>query len=74
MEERLREFLSTHESLAEDQECNAVLSFLHLQLVQLASDCLQKSTDKLITRTYFYQLLNNLERLLMEVGAVCVVY
>ena len=67
MEERLRYFVSSNQSLAEEQESNAVLSFLHHQVLQLAQDCLAKSQDKMVTRSYFYDLLDNLEKLLVDV-------
>ena len=35
----------------------------------MAKDCLQKSQEKLITGRYFYELSENLEKLLSEVSA-----
>ncbi|XP_070194512.1 microtubule-associated serine/threonine-protein kinase 3-like isoform X2 [Littorina saxatilis] len=66
MEERLQHFLEWNQSLDEEQESNAVLSFLHHQVLQLAQDCLTKSKDKMVTRAYFYELLDNLEKLLED--------
>ncbi|KAL8582089.1 hypothetical protein ACOMHN_004009 [Nucella lapillus] len=66
MEEKLLQFVSTNQTLDEEQESNAVLSFLHHQVVQLAHDCLTKSHDKMVTRAYFYELLDNLEKLLVD--------
>ena len=34
----------------------------------MAKDCLQKSRDKLITSHYFYEMTENLEKLLTEVS------
>ena len=36
------------------------------QVVELGRDCLQKSEQKLITSRYFYEMSDNLERLLAE--------
>nr|KAG5689984.1 hypothetical protein BaRGS_008529 [Batillaria attramentaria] len=66
MEVRLQQFLSANQQLDEEQESDAVLSFLHHQVLQLAHDCLTKSQDKMITRAYFYELLDNLEKLLQD--------
>jgi microtubule-associated serine/threonine kinase len=68
MEERLRQFLAANQTLDEEQSSNAVLSFLHHQVMQLAQDCLSKSQDKMITRSYMYELLDNLEKLLIDVS------
>ena len=70
MEERLRNFVSSNQTLDEEQESNAVLSFLHHQVLQLAQDCLTKSQNKMVTRAYFYELLDNLEKLLVDVSQV----
>ena len=37
----------------------------------MAKDCLQKSQEKLITGRYFYELSENLEKLLSEVNCYC---
>lgn len=44
--------------------------FVHHQIMELASDCLQKSRDGLISSTYFYEMSQNLEELLREVYSV----
>ncbi|XP_054874161.1 microtubule-associated serine/threonine-protein kinase 2 isoform X5 [Amphiprion ocellaris] len=66
MEERLAELLS---SSAPDKVCplaDGVLSFIHHQLIELSRDCLEKSREALITTRYFYELQENLEKLLQD--------
>ncbi|KAM9848723.1 microtubule-associated serine/threonine-protein kinase 2 [Aulostomus maculatus] len=66
MEERLAELLC---SSAPDKVCplaDGVLSFIHHQLIELSRDCLEKSRDGLITSRYFYELQENLEKLLQD--------
>uniref|UniRef100_A0A3Q3X9N8 non-specific serine/threonine protein kinase n=1 Tax=Mola mola TaxID=94237 RepID=A0A3Q3X9N8_MOLML len=66
MEERLAELLS---SSALDKVCplaDGVLSFIHHQLIELSRDCLEKSREGLITSRYFYELQENLEKLLQD--------
>ncbi|XP_069577910.1 microtubule-associated serine/threonine-protein kinase 2-like isoform X4 [Brachyistius frenatus] len=68
MEERLAELLS---SSAPDKVCplaDGVLSFVHHQLIELSRDCLEKSREDLITSRYFYELQENLEKLLQDVS------
>lgn len=68
MEERLSELLF---SSAPDKVCplaDGVLSFIHHQLIELSRDCLEKSRDGLITSRYFYELQENLEKLLQDVS------
>ncbi|KAM3875831.1 microtubule-associated serine/threonine-protein kinase 2 [Diretmus argenteus] len=66
MEERLADLLS---SSALDKVCplaDGVLSFIHHQLIELSRDCLEKSREGLITSRYFYELQENLEKLLQD--------
>ncbi|XP_062419650.1 microtubule-associated serine/threonine-protein kinase 2 isoform X3 [Pungitius pungitius] len=66
MEERLAELLC---SSAPDKVCplaDGVLSFIHHQLTELSRDCLLKSREGLITSRYFYELQENLEKLLQD--------
>ncbi|KAM7011935.1 LOW QUALITY PROTEIN: microtubule-associated serine/threonine-protein kinase 2 [Tautogolabrus adspersus] len=66
MEERLAELLS---SSSPDRVCplaDGVLSFIHHQLIELSRDCLEKSREGLITSRYFYELQENLEKLLQD--------
>ena len=44
------------------------MNILFAQVIQMARDCLLKSGDKLITSRYFYELSENLEKLLTEVS------
>lgn len=72
MEERLAELLS---SSAPDKVCplaDGVLSFIHHQLIELSRDCLEKSREGLITSRYFYELQENLEKLLQDVSGAAV--
>uniref|UniRef100_A0A8C9WMG0 non-specific serine/threonine protein kinase n=1 Tax=Scleropages formosus TaxID=113540 RepID=A0A8C9WMG0_SCLFO len=66
MEERLADFLA---SFAPDKVmplADGVLSFVHHQLIELSRDCLDKSREGLITSRYFYELQENLEKLLQD--------
>ena len=45
----------------------AIVRFVHHQTLEMARDCLQKSEDKLITSRYFYEMSENLEKLLTQV-------
>lgn len=68
MEERLADLLC---SSAPDKVCplaDGVLSFIHHQLIELSRDCLEKSREGLITSRYFYELQENLEKLLQDVS------
>lgn len=72
MEERLAELLS---SSAPEKVCplaDGVLSFIHHQLIELSRDCLEKSREGLITSRYFYELQENLEKLLQDVSLTTV--
>ena len=74
MEERLQTFIEDKRSLEErgqsdiSQDSIAIARFVHHQVVEMAKDCLQKSREKLITSRYFYELSENLEKLLTEVS------
>ncbi|XP_068446052.1 microtubule-associated serine/threonine-protein kinase 2 isoform X3 [Clinocottus analis] len=66
MEERLAVLLCAS---APDKVCplaDGVLSFIHHQLIELSRDCLVKSREGLITSRYFYELQENLEKLLQD--------
>ncbi|XP_054281549.1 microtubule-associated serine/threonine-protein kinase 3-like isoform X2 [Macrosteles quadrilineatus] len=65
MEERLNTFIKENSVLA-DQESSPIVRFVLHQVVEMARDCLKKSQEKLITRGYFYEMSENLERLLLE--------
>ena len=68
MEERLKHFINENKSAA----CNSfrdsqpIVRFVHHQVLEMARDCLNKSEAKLITSRYFYEMSENLERLLLE--------
>ena len=68
MEERLRQFVQNHKSLELDDESDGIYRFIHHQIIELARDCLQKSEQKMISTTYFYELSENLERLHQDVS------
>ena len=76
MEERLKNFITNNsdtmtktqtrgEEIAADSI--AIVRFVHHQTIEMARDCLQKSEDKLITSRYFYEMSENLEKLLTQV-------
>ena len=72
MEERLQNFIRSNETLssaASDIAADsvAIVRFVHHQVLEMARDCLQKSEDKLITSRYFYEMSDNLEKLLIQV-------
>ena len=70
MEEKLSKFI-TEQINIDDIDCpiasDAVFRFAHHQVIELAKDCLQKSKDKVITSHYFFELSENMEKLLIEV-------
>lgn len=70
MEERLTQFVNENKTLEVDENCDflPILRFVHHQVLEMARDCLNKSQNKLITSPYFYEMSENLERLLMEVS------
>ncbi|XP_064927558.1 microtubule-associated serine/threonine-protein kinase 2 isoform X9 [Columba livia] len=66
MEERLAEFITSNAPENVLQLADGVLSFIHHQVIELARDCLDKSREGLITSRYFYELQENLEKLLQD--------
>uniref|UniRef100_A0A8D1I909 non-specific serine/threonine protein kinase n=1 Tax=Sus scrofa TaxID=9823 RepID=A0A8D1I909_PIG len=66
MEEKLRDFTRSYEPDSVLPLADGVLSFIHHQIIELARDCLTKSRDGLITTVYFYELQENLEKLLQD--------
>ncbi|CAL4122762.1 unnamed protein product, partial [Meganyctiphanes norvegica] len=71
MEERLNLFIEDTKSLDVSncdipQDAVAIARFVHNQTIEIAKDCLEKSQEKLITSRYFYELSENLEKLLCE--------
>lgn len=68
MEERLAEFLASSAPEKVMHLADGVLSFIHHQVIELSRDCLEKSREGLITSRYFYELQENLEKLLQDVS------
>ena len=70
MEERLRNFILGNQNLSTEAEISAdsiaIVRFVHHQTLEMARDCLQKSEDRLITSRYFYEMSENLEKLLAQ--------
>ncbi|KAF7711834.1 microtubule-associated serine/threonine-protein kinase 2 isoform X3 [Silurus meridionalis] len=66
MEVRLAEFLSSSAPEKVMQLADGILSFIHHQVIELSRDCLEKSREGLITSRYFYELQENLEKLLQD--------
>ncbi|XP_015211042.1 microtubule-associated serine/threonine-protein kinase 2 isoform X4 [Lepisosteus oculatus] len=66
MEERLAEFIASNAPEKVMPLADGVLSFIHHQLIELSRDCLDKSREGLITSRYFYELQENLEKLLQD--------
>jgi microtubule-associated serine/threonine kinase len=79
MEERLQSFINDNRSVdARENYENMpkdsvpIIRFVHHQVIEMARDCLQKSQEKLVTSRYFYEMSENLERLLSEVVYVSI--
>ncbi|XP_020013239.1 microtubule-associated serine/threonine-protein kinase 2 isoform X5 [Castor canadensis] len=66
MEERLAEFISSNTPDSVLPLADGALSFIHHQVIEMARDCLDKSRSGLITSHYFYELQENLEKLLQD--------
>ncbi|XP_058515771.1 microtubule-associated serine/threonine-protein kinase 1-like [Ochotona princeps] len=66
MEDKLRDFARAYEPDSVLPLADGVLSFIHHQIIELARDCLAKSREGLITTVYFYELQENLEKLLQD--------
>ncbi|XP_059610760.1 microtubule-associated serine/threonine-protein kinase 3 [Phlebotomus argentipes] len=69
MEERLTHFINENKnftSLGKFCDSSPIVRFVHHQVMEMARDCLHKSHTKLITSRYFYEMTENLERLLLE--------
>ena len=70
MEERLQEFINTNSNMSPNPELagDGTARFVHHQVVEIASDCLSKSKEKMISSAYFYELSEKLDRLLGDVS------
>ncbi|XP_063283801.1 microtubule-associated serine/threonine-protein kinase 2 isoform X2 [Pelobates fuscus] len=66
MEDRLADFITSNAPENVLPLADGILSFIHHQVIELARDCLGKSRDGLITSRYFYELQENLEKLLQD--------
>uniref|UniRef100_A0A8C5R1F3 non-specific serine/threonine protein kinase n=1 Tax=Leptobrachium leishanense TaxID=445787 RepID=A0A8C5R1F3_9ANUR len=66
MEDRLSDFITSNAPENVLPLADGVLSFIHHQVIELARDCLNKSREGLITSRYFYELQENLEKLLQD--------
>lgn len=69
MEERLSHFINEHKTVNCENfndSSSPIIRFVHHQVIEMARDCLHKSHMKLITSRYFYEMSENLERLLIE--------
>ena len=72
MEERLQSFIDTYKLIDKFDYCSdGSARFIHNQIVELAKDCLEKSTNDLITTLYFNEMTDNLERLLINANEKC---
>ncbi|XP_061606183.1 microtubule-associated serine/threonine-protein kinase 1-like isoform X3 [Phyllopteryx taeniolatus] len=66
MEGRLAEFIHAYSPENVLPLADGVLSFIHHQIAELSRDCLTKSCEGLITSVYFFELQENLEKLLND--------
>uniref|UniRef100_A0A670KJ91 non-specific serine/threonine protein kinase n=1 Tax=Podarcis muralis TaxID=64176 RepID=A0A670KJ91_PODMU len=66
MEEKLKDFIKSYEPDSVLPLADGALSFIHHQVIELARDCLAKSQEGLITTVYFYELQENMEKLLKD--------
>lgn len=66
MEERLNHFINENKCIVSGQDYEPIVRFVHHQVLEMARDCLHKSHAKVITSRYFYEMSENLERLLCE--------
>uniref|UniRef100_A0A3Q1I5W3 non-specific serine/threonine protein kinase n=1 Tax=Anabas testudineus TaxID=64144 RepID=A0A3Q1I5W3_ANATE len=64
MEEKLADFIQAYSPENVLPLADGVLSFIHHQIAELSRDCLAKAREGLITSVYFFELQENLEKLL----------
>lgn len=67
MEEKLLQFINEHSNYDPSDSHDAVARFVHRQVIHIAEDCLSQSRKQLITSHYFFEMSENLEKLLIEV-------
>ncbi|XP_076020265.1 microtubule-associated serine/threonine-protein kinase 1 isoform X3 [Genypterus blacodes] len=66
MEERIQEIIRSNSPESVLPLADGVLGFAHHQIIELARDCLEKSRLGLVTSSYFCELTDKLERLVLE--------
>uniref|UniRef100_A0A8K9WNL9 non-specific serine/threonine protein kinase n=1 Tax=Oncorhynchus mykiss TaxID=8022 RepID=A0A8K9WNL9_ONCMY len=66
MEEHLAEFINAFSPESVLPLADGVISFIHHQIAELSRDCLSKARKGLITTVYFFELQENLEKLLND--------
>ncbi|KAM7392507.1 hypothetical protein PAMA_007565 [Pampus argenteus] len=66
MEEKIQEIIRSNSPESVLPLADGVLGFAHHQIIELARDCLEKSRLGLITSSYFCELTDKLERLVLE--------
>nr|XP_057920952.1 microtubule-associated serine/threonine-protein kinase 4 isoform X3 [Doryrhamphus excisus] len=66
MEEKIQEIIRGNSPESVLPLADGVLGFAHHQIIELARDCLEKSRLDLITSSYFCELTDKLERLVLE--------
>ncbi|XP_041816770.1 microtubule-associated serine/threonine-protein kinase 3 isoform X2 [Chelmon rostratus] len=66
MEERIQDIIRSNSPESVLPLADGVLGFAHHQIIELARDCLEKSRLGLITSSYFCELTDKLERLVLE--------
>lgn len=74
MEVKLKAFIVENETLESvgggcdklSPDSIAIARFVYHQVIEMARDCLLKAQEKLISSRYFYEMSENLERLLSE--------
>ena len=72
MEERLQSFIDTYKLVDKFEYCSdGSARFIHNQIIELAKDCLDKSTNEVITTLYFNEMTDHMERLLLNAQEKC---
>ncbi|XP_078485413.1 microtubule-associated serine/threonine-protein kinase 3-like isoform X3 [Ciona intestinalis] len=66
MEEKLKQFIDSSSQGLQTPVSDAAWSFVHHQVVKMARSCLQMSQENRITARYFFELAENLEKLIEE--------
>ncbi|CAF0759814.1 unnamed protein product [Didymodactylos carnosus] len=72
MEERLQSFIDSYKCVDKYDYCSdGSARFIHNQIIELAKDCLEKSTNDAVNTNYFNEITENLERLLLNAKDKC---